>query len=318
MQDLFGRRNISPMLIGSTAQAFDSPDHIFELKLDGERCLAYLDGDGTDLRNKRNMKMLPKVPELSQIHLRVRSRCILDGELIILRDGKPDFFEIQRRSLTSDPFKIRLASERLPASFAAFDILFLKDRQVMDLPLMERKELLAETVNENERLAISRYIENDGTAFYKLAEEQDLEGIVAKRKYSKYLPGVRTKDWIKIKNLIDEDFVVCGYIEKEPGTVSVVLGQYIPQGQTSRPLIYKGHVTLGISTADFRIIKSVRRINRPPFHVVPPGNEKATWIEPVLVCAVKYMMKTSGGSMRQPVFKGLRDDKEPEECTGAD
>lgn len=318
MQDLFECRNIRPMLIGSTAHAFDSPEHIFELKLDGERCLAYLDEGRTDLRNKRNMKMLPKVPELSQIHLRVRSRCILDGELIILRDGKPDFFEIQRRSLTSNLFKIRLASERLPAAFAAFDILFFKDRQVMDLPLMERKELLAEAVIENERLAISRYIENDGVDFYKLAEEQDLEGIVAKKRDSKYLPGVRTKDWIKIKNLIDEDFVVCGYIEKEPGIVSVVLGQYSPQGQTSKSLIYKGHVTLGVSTADFRIIKSVQKRNLPPFRVVPPGNGNATWIDPVLVCTVKYMMKTSGGSMRQPVFKGLRDDKEPEECTAAD
>ena len=133
------------MLIGST-QAFDSLI-IFELK---QRSAALLIWTGTERTcNKRNMKMLPKVPELSQIHLRVRSRCILDGELIILRDGKPDFFEIQRRSLTSNLFKIRLASERLPAAFAAFDILFFKDRQVMDLPLMERKELLAEAVIEN-------------------------------------------------------------------------------------------------------------------------------------------------------------------------
>jgi len=314
MEDLFVYKNIRPMLIGSSGQAFDSPDHIFELKLDGERCLAYLDGNGTDLRNKRNMKMIMKVPELSDLHLRVRTRCILDGELIIVRDGKPDFFEIQRRSLTSDPFKIGLASKRYPATFTAFDILYHKDRQVTDLSLMERKRLLAETVMENERLAISRYIENDGIAFYKLAEENGLEGIVAKKKESRYLPGVRTKEWIKIKNLIDEDFVVCGYIEKEPGIVSLVLGQYGSRGSENKSLIYKGHVTLGISTSDFHIVKSVRRLDDPPFEHVPPGNRNAIWIEPVLVCTVKYMMKTPGGSMRQPVFKGLRDDKEPEDC----
>ena len=83
--DIFKRKNIKPMLIGETKEAFDSPDYIYELKLDGERCIAYLDEEGTELRNKRNLKMLPKVPELSDIHKQVNCRCILDGELIILK-----------------------------------------------------------------------------------------------------------------------------------------------------------------------------------------------------------------------------------------
>ena len=100
--DLFESKNIKPMLIGEMQEAFDSPDYIYELKLDGERCIAYLDKDSTDLRNKRNIKMLAKVPELSNIHKQVKCRCILDGELIVIKDGKPDFFEIQRRSLMSN------------------------------------------------------------------------------------------------------------------------------------------------------------------------------------------------------------------------
>lgn len=310
--DIFGSKNIKPMLIGEMQDAFDSPDYIYELKLDGDRCIAYLDKDSTDLRNKRNLKMLGKVPELSKINEQVKQRCILDGELIIVKDGKPDFFEIQRRVLTSNTFKIELASSKLPASYAAFDILYYEDHEVIDLPLMQRKKLLEKTIKENERIAISRYIEERGIEFYKLAEENQLEGIVAKRKDSKYYLDKRTKDWIKIKNLLDDDFVVCGYITKDKGIASIVLGQY--DRKDNKELIYKGHVTLGISTADFKIIKSVPEVSIEPFNDLPSGNDKAVWIELSLVCTVKYMMKTSNGSLRQPIFKGLRDDKEPEDC----
>ena len=187
MTDLFTEKTIKPMLIGETSNAFDSPDYIFELKLDGERCIAYLDpAKDTEFRNKRNMKMLQKVPELSKIHLQVNKRCILDGELTVLVDGKPNFFEIQRRSLTSNEFRIHLLSSKYPASFVAFDLLYLDSQATADLSLMERKKLLQDTVTENDRLAVSRFIEHNGVAFYKLTEQQNLEGVVAKRCNSKY------------------------------------------------------------------------------------------------------------------------------------
>lgn len=307
--DIFESKNIKPMLIGEMQEAFDSPDYIYELKLDGDRCIAYLDKNGTDLRNKRNAKMLIKVPELSEIHKCVKYPCILDGELIVVKDGKPDFSEIQRRVITSNSFKIKLASSRLPAAFTAFDILYYKDHEVTDLPLMQRKELLKKNIKENERLAVSRYIEEHGIEFYKLAEQNQLEGIVAKRKDSKYYFNIRTKDWIKIKNLMDDDFVICGYILKDKGVSSIILGQY----SVNKGLIYKGHVILGISSADFKIIKSIMESSMP-FNELPSGNENAVWIEPILVCTVKYMMKTANGGLRQPVYKGLREDKDPKDC----
>jgi len=308
--DLFESKMIKPMLIGENQEAFNSPEYIYELKLDGERCIAYLDKDMTELRNKRNVKMLIKVPELSAIHKQVKCRCILDGELIVIKDGKPDFYEIQRRSLLSNTFKIKLASSKLPASFTAFDILYYKDHSVTDLPLMERKKLLEKVIKENERIAISRYIEEQGIQFYQLAKQNDLEGIVAKRKDSKYYLDKKTKDWIKIKYLLDDDFVVCGYIFKEKGVISIVLGQY-----SGQELMYKGHVTMGISTEDFRAIESTPKLNLHPFNDLPSGNDNAVWIELSLVCVVKFMMKTASGGLRQPVFKGLRDDKDPKECT---
>lgn len=309
MDDLFTRKVIRPMLIGEEGPAFDSEEYIYELKLDGERCIAYLDPEeGTELRNKRNARLLPKVPELSNIHKQVKKRCILDGELIVLVDGKPDFFEIQRRSLMSNQFKIELLSDRLPATFCAFDILYWDGEQVTDKPLFQRKKLLEKAIKETDRIAVSRYIEQNGTALYELAKKQDLEGIVAKRKDSRYYFDKRTKDWIKCKNMQDDDFVICGYIDKGKGVTSIVLGQY-----RGKEMIYKGHVTLGVGGKAFERIARHHRVDSPPF-IPPKGNENAIWVSPDLVCTIKYMMLTDSGSMRQPVFKGLREDKRPEDC----
>lgn len=178
---------------------------------------------------------------------------------------------------------------------------------------MERKVYLSKAVGEETaRMALSKYIEGQGMAFYTLAKQQDMEGIVAKRKDSFYIEGKRTKDWIKIKNLIDDDFVVCGYIFKDNNMISVVLGQY-----EHEQLIYKGHVTLGVGGENFQRIKEVPQIPSPLF-ASPLGNENAIWIEPQLVCVVKFMEYTANGGMRQPVFKGLRPDKLPKECRSRD
>lgn len=305
----FEKKHIKPMLVGAIGDAFDSIDYIYELKWDGERCIAYLDPKtGTELRNKRNEKMIPKVPELSELHKLVKTRCILDGELMVLKGGKPDFSEIQKRSLMSNKFKIELLSKQFPASFIPFDILYYRDRDITLLPLVERKKYLKEAVKtETARMALSKYIEERGTALYSLAKKQELEGIVAKRKDSIYVEDKRTHDWIKIKNMKDDDFVVCGYIYKEP-LISLVLGQY-----DNGKLVYKGHVTLGVGGENFRKIKTMPVIESPQFEP-PSGNENTVWITPQLVCVVEFMEYTANGGMRQPVFKGLRTDKQPEEC----
>lgn len=312
--DIWETRPVAPMLIGREGEAFDHPDYIYELKLDGERCVAYLDPKkGTELYNKRANKLISKVPELQNIHKQVRKPCILDGELIVAVDGKPDFSKIQRRSLMTNTLRIEMAAAQYPASFVAYDILYLDGKEVMGLPLLERKKLLQKTVKETERISISRYIPEQGTALYKLTEEQGLEGIVAKPKGSKYFPGIRSKDWIKIKNLLDDDFVICGYIRKSAHMTSLVLGQYNAKGE----LLYRGHVTLGISRKDFSIIENTPQLQKPLFSSYPKdksGNDRAVWIQPELVCTVKFMERTANGGMRQPVYKGLRMDKRPEDC----
>ena len=215
--DLFDSKNVSPMLISEMKAPFDSPDHIYEIKWDGIRCISFL-SDKTDMRNKRNKLMIPLFPELEDLYKQVKVKCILDHELLVLRNGIPDFYEVQKRALMSNQFKIKLAASKYPASIIAYDILYYKDKDITMLPLMERKKYLDDVVIENNLISVSRYVENNGIMLFNLVKEKGLEGIVAKRKDSLYWPGNRSKDWIKCKIMASDDCVICGYIPKENNT----------------------------------------------------------------------------------------------------
>ena len=294
------------MLISEMVDPFDSTNFIYEIKWDGIRTLSFLDTK-TDMRNKRNKLMVPIFPELESLYKQVKTKCIIDHELLVLKNGIPDFYEVQKRALMSNPFKIKLAADKYPASVIAYDILYYKDKDITMLPLMERKKYLTDVVIENNLISVSRFIENDGIKLYELVKEKGLEGIVAKRKDSLYWQGKRTKDWVKCKIMSTVDCVICGYIPKENNMTSLVLGQY-----DEDVLVYKGHVTLGVS---LRILNEhkYKTIDYPPFGYVPPGNEDCVWLAPELVCIVESM-PTEKENFRQPVFKGIRDDKLAIEC----
>ena len=303
---VFDEKNISPMLIAQMQEPFNDDNWIYELKLDGCRCIGYFDKSGTCLRNKRNLELLPRFPELKELHCSVSERTVLDGELVVLQNGVPDFFELQRRTLLTDRFKIEMAAARHPASFVAYDCLYGNSRSIMDRPLLERTELLQMSVRENGRIAISRYISTDGIGLFRAADEKELEGIVAKRSDSLYYPGRRTKDWIKFKRMADEEFVVCGYIRKNAKTFSIILGKY-----HNGTYLYKGHVTLGVTKA---AVSQLKESGAMPFASLPAGsgNESAVWVYPNQVGTVEYMPNTKN-SLRQAVFKGFRTDMIPED-----
>ena len=303
---VFEEKSVSPMLIAQMQEPFNDDGWIYELKLDGCRCIGYFGQNGTCLRNKRNMELLPRFPELKGLHRSVSERTVLDGELVVLRDGVPDFFELQRRTLLTDRFKIEMAAARHPASFVAYDCLCKDGRSIMDRPLLERKEALQSSVREDSLIAISRYIPTDGIGLFRAADERELEGVVAKRAASLYYPGRRTKDWIKFKRMADEEFVVCGYIRKNSRTFSIILGKYHDGSH-----LYKGHVTLGVTK---EAVGQLRESGIMPFAAIPAGagNESAVWVRPDRVCTVEYMPNTKD-SLRQAVFKGFRTDVVPED-----
>lgn len=288
------------MLIAEMREPFDSPDFIYEIKWYGIRCVSYLDAD-TDMRNKRNKLMISIFPELQNLHMQVKTKCVLDHELIVLKNGMPEFYEVQKRATMTNPFKIKLSAERYPASIIAYDILYYKDKDITMLPLIERKKYLQDVVTENDTISVSRYIEDKGILLFDLVKEKGLEGVVAKKKSSLYWQGKRSKDWIKFKVLDSDDCLICGYIQKEKSMTSLILGQY-----DDDVLVYKGHVTLGVS---LRILNQYeyKVIDYSPFGFVPAGNENAVWLAPELVCIIESMPNEKD-SFRQPVFKGIRDD----------
>lgn len=306
MIDLFDDKEIDPMLISEQKEPFDSDEYIFEIKFDGIRCMAYLDVH-SDLRNKKHMMLQYKIPELEDIHKQVKGKCILDGELVVLKNGNPDFYEIQRRAILTDKFKICIAAKQLPATFIAYDILYYKNEETINMPLLERKRLLQDVIIENKRIMISRYVENNGLMLYDIVKEKKLEGMVAKRKDSKYQIGKRSKYWIKCKIYNSIDAVVCGWVKNREDMTNIIIGQY-----DGTKLVYKGLVNLG---AGLRHINKhgYKKIDYSPFGYVPYSCNGATWIEPDIVCIIEYM-PSEREAMRLAVFKGIRDDKSPIEC----
>ena len=258
MTDLFEEKEISPMLLGEEKEPFDDPEYIYELKLDGIRCIAYLEKGKVTLRNKRNKDVTDIYPELSEIWRTANKRCILDGELVAFTDGKPDFYALQKRSLMTDGFRIGIAAKRNPVQFVAYDILYVGKKRITDKTQEERKKILSDTVRDGENLSVSRWIEGKGKDFFALTKRQGLEGIVAKRKDGKYHIGKRTRDWIKIKVMQDEDLLICGYQPDENGDVKdLVLGYKDENGKLKN----RGKVYLGVSKEDKKIVREFAKKN---------------------------------------------------------
>lgn len=303
MSDLFIDKNIDPMLMYET-EPFDSDEYIYELKLDGIRCIAYIEPKSVVLQNKRHKDVTDIYPELQEMKLCVKKRVILDGELVVLTGGKPNFYALQKRSLMSDGFRIKLAINKTPVQFVAYDMLYFDGNDLTDKPLTERKDILSKKVAEGYGLSISRYIEKNGKAFFELAKQEQLEGIVAKKKDGLYHIGKRTRDWVKIKVMQDEDLLVLGYQPDENGKVKVlILGYY----DDNDKLQCRGKVYLGVSETERKIIGEYAKKNT----VEKPWFDKyknAIWLKPELVGTAHFMHDTENGGMRQPVWKGFRTD----------
>ena len=299
--DLFEQKNILPMLLYQV-EPFDDKDYIFELKLDGIRCIAYIDTKSVVLQNKRFKDVTDIYPELKEMNKCVKHKVILDGELVVLTDGKPDFYALQTRSLMTDKFRIELAAKRNPVQFVAYDIIYNNGNDLTNLPLMKRKEILSANINEGNNLSISRYIEEKGKAFFELAKKENLEGIVAKKKDGLYHIGKRTRDWVKIKVMQDEDLIVLGYKSDENGNVKDLILGYEEKGK----LKCKGSVYLGISKEERDYIRNFAKKNKGK--AVFEKYKGVVWIKPELIGTVQYMEETESGNMRQPVWKGLKMD----------
>lgn len=294
INNLFTDKSISPMLISERKEPFNDPNWIYELKLDGCRCIAYIERGRVVLRNKRNMDLLPRFMELQNIDRQISDKCVLDGELVVMYKNKPDFYRLQRRTILTDRLQMELEINRFPATFIAYDCLQVGNKSLLQSPLMERKDILQSLISENKQFSHTRYVKERGMQLYKLTEEQELEGVVAKRTDSLYYPGKRSKEWIKFKRLADKEFVICGYKPGKP--TSLILGEF-----RNGKLMYAGVVSFGVQREILRILNK----DCCPFKEDIPGSSRIIWCKPEHICVVNYMPNTKD-TLRQPVFKGIK------------
>ncbi|MDN5362898.1 MAG: ligase 1 [Moorella sp. (in: firmicutes)] len=305
---------IRPML-AVTSRPFDSPSFIYEVKWDGYRCLAYLE-EKTILQSRNLVDITPVFPDLADLHQLFRRRpAVLDGEIIIPgADGKPSFSLLQARGRLGDPFKIRQAARQTPAIFMVFDILYHQGENVMAEPLHLRKEILGAGVQAAANLVVSQFIVNQGINFYQACVGQGLEGVMAKELNSPYLPGKRSPLWRKFRHTLTGEFIIAGY---EPGRGERSLGALILAVYQEGRLVYRGKVGAGFDRREEQeLLAGLQRLPAapPPFKEDIPELKKTRWVEPRLVCQVEYLELTPEGRLRHPSYRGLRWDKESEEC----
>jgi len=304
---IFATKKLSPMLIGRERdRPFNNETFFFEPLLQGCRAFAYAGHDSTAIIGVDGAKLLPQFPEFSGLHEQIEGKCILDGEIVVLRSGIPDRKACGNRALLSCPSKIQKAMRASPAIFVASDIVYCDNGLIIDLPLLDRKDILEDRVKENNVIAFSRYLRGRGTALFDAVRHRNLEGIVAKHKNSRYHFGHKSPDWVAIRNSLEDDFIICGYTDGPKITKRLVLGQYDPTGY----MLYKGVVSLSVSTNDFSMLKKLKTSAPPTFVQKPPGSFKnVTWLEPLLICSISFTARDENGTLYNPVYKGLRPDR---------
>ncbi|MEH7505144.1 ATP-dependent DNA ligase [Neobacillus drentensis] len=267
---------VKPMLLHKSDQPFDDSDYITELKLDGIRLIYSVDNAGkVHLYSRHNNEITVKFPELHNIDLPPGT--VLDGELIVSdKEGKPDFEAIMSRFMSS--------KDKSRISFVAFDVIQYEGTRVTNLPLLERKEILAELVpNDSSLIAKSLFIEGHGEAYFEAIKAQGLEGIVLKHKDSRYEVGKRSHSWLKVINYQCADVLVVGY-RKQPKDFGWLL--------TDADGRYIGVMELGVPA------REKAKVYRAP---ILKETDDFAYITPIRV-RVKYRNITKAGMLRLPSF----------------
>lgn len=290
---------IRPMLAETAKEPFDSDDHIYEQKLDGARCIAYVD-NGVRLQSRSGSDLTHRFPELMDIGKQVIKPCILDGELVC-----NSFNSLQHRIHKEKPLDIKVAAKQYPATYYVFDILNLGGTNTMSQALATRKEVLGLTFSTGENARLLRFVYNSGVSLFRYVKADGGEGIMAKNIHSPYLEGKRSTSWLKIKAFQEDTFVICGLLRGENERAktfgSLVLGKASNGGLT-----YIGCAGSGLTEGMLKHILQVVVPGRCPFGVVPAlDKEVLTWVMPQLLCEVRFLGLGSNGHLRFPTFRKL-------------
>ena len=302
---------VDPMLASLVDEPFSDPDWIYERKLDGERCLAYLEGGETHLMSCNRKDITATYPELAEaLDDNGRTECVLDGEIVAFSGDTTSFQRLQGRMQIKDADRARKSD--VAVFFYLFDVLHLDGRNLRDLPLRTRKSLLKQAVDFDDPIRFTAHRNESGEEFYEEACRSGWEGLIAKNANSAY-KGTRSGDWLKFKCVGQQEFVVGGYTDpkgKRTDFGALLIG-YNDDGE----LVYAGKVGTGYDeeTLD-RLGSELRDLQRSdsPFDrgATPSG---AHWVEPRMVVEIGFTEWTDQGRLRHPRYLGMRRDKAPEE-----
>jgi bifunctional non-homologous end joining protein LigD len=287
------------LAVASSDLPRDDESWAYEMKWDGYRAIVGLDGGRMRIASRRGNDVTARYPELDGLAAAVGVDAILDGELVVLDDhGRASFQAIQQH----------LA----PAVFVCFDVLSVDGRDVTSLPWRDRRPLLERLGLSGERWQTSPATIGDGPRARAAAEELEFEGVVCKRLDSPYLAGRRSPAWRKVKITKGQELVIGGWLPGA-GRLADTLGSVLVgyHDGVGGPLRYAGRVGSGFKDDDRDAMqRTLRRRETSPFDPAPKIKD-AVWVEPDCVAQVKFTEWTSDAVLRQPVFLGLRDDKDP-------
>ncbi|HEV7594782.1 MAG TPA: DNA ligase D [Gemmatimonadaceae bacterium] len=293
----------------------------FEPKYDGIRVLAYATPTDVKLVTRNGKDKAQQFPEIVAVLKKLASQSkrslVLDGEIVALTDGEPARFqELQSRMHVKESHMIERHSSSTPAALILFDILMDGDEVLIKEPWSKRRARLVKRVGKrvSKQLRITESVQADGKKMLEKARRQGWEGIIAKRVDSRYEPGNRSRNWLKLKIEFRQEFVVGGYTEPRNSRehIGALLLGYFDHGR----FIYVGHTGGGFTRQGleemYRRLKPLER-RTSPFEETPKTNEKAHWVKPEVVVEVKFSEWTADRRLRQPIFLGVRDDKDPKE-----
>ena len=306
----------TPMLATSADRPFSREGWVFELKYDGIRAMVSVAGDAVRITGRRGNDETAHYPEAQAIRAGIRARqAVVDGELVVLdADGRPSFERLQQRINARESDARRLAAEH-PVTFVAFDLLQLEGRDLMSTELRIRKKTLRETIVDAPHILFAEHVERDGVALFDEARKSGIEGIVAKRADSLYRPGVRTPEWVKIKSWRSHSCVIAGYTAGR-GRRSNQLGALILAIQQDGRLVHCGQVGTGFNDKMLRELKTQLApliVDKCQLDKTPKTTEPATWVQPELICEVRFSEWTNEGMLRHPAFQKLRTDQTRED-----
>ena len=304
---------LEPMHAEIGPAPFNHPDWMWEPKLDGYRALAFLDGAKVRLRSRRGHDLGEAFPRLiEELGQQAAGTMILDGEIVALGlDGRPSFNALQNRVQAKTPAEIAAAERDVSVVFYCFDLLFFAGVDLRKHPYRDRRRYLAQCLLPTPRVRPVHATE-DGVALNQASLASGFEGVVGKRKDSRYESGRRTATWLKIKPTASADFVVGGYT-KGKGSRSD-LGAILVGYWDKKKLIFASHVGSGL---DERTVTALKKRLEPlrrdacPFAEKPDLPNPTTWVEPEIVVEVKFHSWTEDDHLRAPVFIRIRDDLRP-------